>query len=84
MENNDKPKEAKGSSGSSVKRNVLVFTLFEGSYRLGELFNITIGGLQFEDIFHFKKHVNFRIDKKYIGKIQFLINYVSQRKKGIF
>ncbi|SRR5581483_11138441 len=40
------------SQGKYVKRNIaLVFTLFEGSYRPGELFNIRIGSLQFEDDF---------------------------------
>jgi len=40
------------SKGRYVKRNIaMVFTLFEGSYRPGELFNIRIGGLQFEDDF---------------------------------
>jgi len=40
------------SRGRYVKRNIaMVFTLFEGSYRPGELFNIRIGGLQFEDDF---------------------------------
>ncbi|MGI0101988.1 MAG: tyrosine-type recombinase/integrase [Nitrosotalea sp.] len=40
------------SKGRYVKRNVAVLvTLFEGSYRPGELFNIRIGGLQFEDDF---------------------------------
>ncbi len=40
------------SKGRYVKRNVaLLVTLFEGSYRPGELFNIRIGGLQFEDDF---------------------------------
>jgi site-specific recombinase XerD len=40
------------SKGRYVKRNVaILFTLFEGAYRPGELFNMRIGGLQFEDDF---------------------------------
>ncbi|MBI1662172.1 MAG: tyrosine-type recombinase/integrase [Nitrosopumilus sp.] len=38
--------------GRYVKRNIaLVFTMFEGAYRPGELFRITIGGLEIEDDF---------------------------------
>ena len=40
------------SKGRYVKRNIaMLVTLFEGSYRPGELFNIRIGGLQFENDF---------------------------------
>lgn len=40
------------SKGRYVRRNIAMFvTLFEGSYRPGELLNIRIGGLEFEDDF---------------------------------
>ena len=40
------------SKGRYVKRNVaMLVTLFEGSYRPGELLNMRIGGLEFEDDF---------------------------------
>ena len=40
------------SRGRYVKRNVaLLVTLFEGSYRPGELFNMRVGGLEFEQDF---------------------------------
>lgn len=40
------------SKGRYVKRNMaILITLFEGSYRPGELFNMRIGGLQFENDF---------------------------------
>jgi site-specific recombinase XerD len=40
------------SKGRYVKRNVAALvTLFEGSYRPGELLNMRIGGLEFEDDF---------------------------------
>ncbi|MDE1764328.1 MAG: site-specific integrase [Thaumarchaeota archaeon] len=40
------------SKGRYVRRNLAVLvTLFEGSYRPGELLNIKIGGLEFEDDF---------------------------------
>lgn len=38
--------------GQYVKRNIaIVFVMFEGAYRPGELFNILIGGIEFEDDF---------------------------------
>ena len=38
--------------GRYVKRNIaMLFLMLEGAYRPGELFNITIGGIEFEDDF---------------------------------